>query len=141
GGARRAHRAGAAGRAAGEEAGDQPRRRGRGLPTGARRDRGIRCAAAPRAVGSRAARAHGARRAEGRAGRLSRAVLDGPHERFQGVIRMADVDVTLAGHVATVHLNRPQSLNAITQEMDDLLFAAWQRINADPEIWAVILSA
>jgi crotonobetainyl-CoA hydratase len=54
---------------------------------------------------------------------------------------MADVDVTIEGHVAKVHLNRPEGLNAITQEMDDLLFEAWQRINADPDIWAVILSA
>ncbi|OHT18241.1 enoyl-CoA hydratase/isomerase family protein [Edaphosphingomonas haloaromaticamans] len=54
---------------------------------------------------------------------------------------MADVDFSVEGHVAKVHLNRPQGLNAITQEMDDLLFGAWQRINADPDIWAVILSA
>ena len=54
---------------------------------------------------------------------------------------MADVDFTKEGHVARVHLNRPQALNAITQEMDDLLFDAWQAINADPDIWCVILSA
>jgi crotonobetainyl-CoA hydratase len=54
---------------------------------------------------------------------------------------MADVDFTVDGHVARVHLNRPQGLNAITQEMDDLLFEAWNRINSDSEIWAAILSA
>jgi crotonobetainyl-CoA hydratase len=54
---------------------------------------------------------------------------------------MADVELTVDGRVARVHLNRPQGLNAITQAMDDLLFDAWTRINADPEIWAVILSA
>lgn len=54
---------------------------------------------------------------------------------------MADVDFTVEGHVAKVHLNRPQGLNAITQEMDDLLFDAWQTVNNDPDIWAVILSA
>lgn len=54
---------------------------------------------------------------------------------------MAGVDFTVEGHVAKVHLNRPQGLNAITQEMDDLLLDAWNRINTDPEIWAVILSA
>lgn len=54
---------------------------------------------------------------------------------------MADVEYSVEGHVATVHLNRPQGLNAITQEMDELLFDAWTRINADPEVWAVILSA
>lgn len=54
---------------------------------------------------------------------------------------MADVDFTLDGHVAHVRLNRPQGLNAITPEMDDLLLDAWGEINANPEIWAVILSA
>lgn len=54
---------------------------------------------------------------------------------------MADVEFTRDGHVAHVRLNRPQGLNAITQEMDGLLFDAWAEINADPDIWAVILSA
>lgn len=54
---------------------------------------------------------------------------------------MADVDFSVEGHVAKVHLNRPQGLNAITQEMDDLLYDAWQRINEDADIWAVILTA
>ena len=54
---------------------------------------------------------------------------------------MADVDFIKDGHVARVHLNRPQGLNAITGEMDDLLFDAWQAINADPEIWCAIVSA
>ena len=54
---------------------------------------------------------------------------------------MSDVDFTIDGHVAHVRLNRPQGLNAITQEMDEALFAAWEEINANPDIWAVILSA
>ncbi|WP_404478610.1 enoyl-CoA hydratase/isomerase family protein [Novosphingobium sp. BL-52-GroH] len=54
---------------------------------------------------------------------------------------MADVEFTVEGHVAHVRLNRPQGLNAITPEMDDLLLAAWTEINANPEIWAVTLSA
>lgn len=54
---------------------------------------------------------------------------------------MADVEFTIDGHVAHVRLNRPQGLNAITQEMDDLLLGAWSTINADPEIWCAILSA
>jgi crotonobetainyl-CoA hydratase len=54
---------------------------------------------------------------------------------------VADVEFTVEGHIAHVRLNRPQALNAITLEMDDLLFAAWAEINADPDIWAVILSA
>jgi len=54
---------------------------------------------------------------------------------------VADVEFSVEGHVAHVRLNRPQGLNAITPEMDDLLLAAWTEINANPEIWAVILSA
>ena len=54
---------------------------------------------------------------------------------------MAEVDFIRDGHVARVHLNRPQALNAITPAMDDALFDAWREINHDPEIWAVILSA
>ena len=54
---------------------------------------------------------------------------------------MADVEFTREGHVAHVRLNRPQGLNAITQEMDDLLLDAWNTINADPDIWCAVLSA
>lgn len=54
---------------------------------------------------------------------------------------MADVEFSRDGHVAHVRLNRPQGLNAITQEMDDLLWQAWRAINDDPDIWSVILSA
>lgn len=54
---------------------------------------------------------------------------------------MPDVGLTLAGRVAHVRLQRPQALNAITLEMDDLLFDAWSTINADPEIWCAVLSA
>lgn len=54
---------------------------------------------------------------------------------------MADVEFTIDGHVAHVRLNRPQGLNAITQNMDDLLLDAWNTINADPDIWCAILSA
>jgi enoyl-CoA hydratase/carnithine racemase len=54
---------------------------------------------------------------------------------------MAEVDFTIEGRIAKVHLNRPEGMNAITQAMDELLFEAWQRINADPDIWAVLLSA
>lgn len=54
---------------------------------------------------------------------------------------MSDIEFTRDGHVAHVRLNRPKSLNAITQEMDDALFRAWTEINGDPDIWTVILSA
>ena len=54
---------------------------------------------------------------------------------------MSDIIFTKDGHTAHVKLNRPQGLNAITQEMDDLILAAWTDINDDPDIWSVILSA
>jgi enoyl-CoA hydratase/carnithine racemase len=54
---------------------------------------------------------------------------------------MADVEFSVEGHVAHVRLNRPKSLNAITPEMDLLLFEAWTEINANPDIWSVVLSA
>ena len=54
---------------------------------------------------------------------------------------MADVEFSKDGNVARVHLNRPQGLNAITGEMDERLFDAWQEINADPDIWCAIISA
>lgn len=54
---------------------------------------------------------------------------------------MADIEFSVDGHVAHVRLNRPQGLNAITAEMDDLLLDAWTEINANPDIWVAILSA
>lgn len=54
---------------------------------------------------------------------------------------MSDVEFTREGRVARVHLNRPKSLNAITGEMNQLLMAAWNEINADPDIWVAVLSA
>lgn len=54
---------------------------------------------------------------------------------------MSDVIFRKEGHVAHVRLNRPAGLNAITPEMDGLLFDAWAAINDDPEIWVAILSA
>lgn len=54
---------------------------------------------------------------------------------------MPDIEFRKDGHIAHVRLNRPQGLNAITQEMDDLLSEAWQTINDDDEIWCAVLSA
>lgn len=45
------------------------------------------------------------------------------------------------GNIARVTLDNPRALNAITPEMDDALFDAWQEINADPDIWVAILDA
>jgi enoyl-CoA hydratase/carnithine racemase len=54
---------------------------------------------------------------------------------------MADVEFSKNGHVAEVRLNRPKSLNAISGEMDQALLEAWNEINANPDIWVVVLSA
>jgi crotonobetainyl-CoA hydratase len=54
---------------------------------------------------------------------------------------MSDVLFEKQGHVAHVRLNRPSGLNAITPEMDDLLFDAWTNINKDPDVWVAVLSA
>lgn len=54
---------------------------------------------------------------------------------------MADIEYSKSGHIAHVRLNRPQGMNAITQEMDDLLGQAWQSINEDADVWCVILAA
>jgi enoyl-CoA hydratase/carnithine racemase len=51
------------------------------------------------------------------------------------------VEFVKDGHLARVTLNNPKALNAITLQMDDALFAAWNDINADPDIWVAILSA
>lgn len=54
---------------------------------------------------------------------------------------MADVDYSVEGHIAHVRLNRPKALNAISASMDQMLLDAWTRINEDPNIWVVVLSA
>ncbi|WP_323039982.1 enoyl-CoA hydratase-related protein [Gemmobacter sp.] len=54
---------------------------------------------------------------------------------------MADVEFSRDGHVARVHLNKPKALNAISPAMDEALSEAWAEINANPDIWAAILSA
>jgi enoyl-CoA hydratase/carnithine racemase len=51
------------------------------------------------------------------------------------------VDVRTDGHVATVTLNRPDSLNAVSGEMADLLAGTLLQAAARPEVWVVILAA
>jgi crotonobetainyl-CoA hydratase len=54
---------------------------------------------------------------------------------------VSDLEFTVEGHIAHVRLNRPEGLNAITPAMDQALFETWAEINANPDIWTVILSA
>lgn len=56
-------------------------------------------------------------------------------------LNLADVRFSREGRVAHVRLDRPDAMNAVTSEMDDLLADAWGRINDDPDIWCAILSA
>jgi enoyl-CoA hydratase len=44
------------------------------------------------------------------------------------------------GEIAYITLNRPEKLNAIDTETDDLLFDAWTRFRDDPDIRLAILS-
>ena len=43
-------------------------------------------------------------------------------------------------HVVTLTLNRPDRLNALTADLLDELGAAWEALNADPEVRAVVLT-
>ncbi len=51
-----------------------------------------------------------------------------------------DVRFTLDGHVATIGLDRPAKLNAVTPAMAAELVALCRRCDADPEIRAIVLT-
>jgi len=51
------------------------------------------------------------------------------------------VEVGLDRHVATVRLNRPEALNAISGQLANELAGALLRAAADPESWVVVLAA
>jgi enoyl-CoA hydratase/carnithine racemase len=53
---------------------------------------------------------------------------------------MPDVEYEVDEHVATITLNRPERLNAITVEMLDLLAARIREADADPEVRCVLLT-
>ncbi len=50
------------------------------------------------------------------------------------------IDFHTAGHVATVTINRPDRRNAIDSVHHAQLVDAWQTVEADPEIWIVVLT-
>ena len=50
------------------------------------------------------------------------------------------VHYTLAGHVATITLDRPEALNAINREMNAQLAEAWVRFRDDDDAWVAILT-
>jgi 2-(1,2-epoxy-1,2-dihydrophenyl)acetyl-CoA isomerase len=51
------------------------------------------------------------------------------------------VEMTINGHVATICLNRPESLNAFTREMRAALLASFIQVSAMPDIRVVVLGA
>jgi enoyl-CoA hydratase/carnithine racemase len=51
------------------------------------------------------------------------------------------VEVGIEGHVATVRLNRPEALNAISGEVANEMAGALLRAAADPAAWVVVLAA
>jgi len=50
------------------------------------------------------------------------------------------IDLHTAGHVATVTINRPDRHNAIDRSHHAQLVDAWETIEADPRIWATVLT-
>ncbi|QRG06334.1 enoyl-CoA hydratase/isomerase family protein [Xanthobacter dioxanivorans] len=51
-----------------------------------------------------------------------------------------EITFSTDGYVATIALNRPQKLNAVTPEMASALIAAVERCNADDDIRCVVLT-
>jgi crotonobetainyl-CoA hydratase len=54
---------------------------------------------------------------------------------------MADIELFVDGHIARVHLNRPEVRNALTPGMNLHLRDIWIALNDDAEIWTVVLTA
>jgi enoyl-CoA hydratase len=53
---------------------------------------------------------------------------------------MNNILFSTEGHIATITLNRPEKLNAVTPEMADAIIAHVQQCNADEQIRAVIIT-
>lgn len=53
---------------------------------------------------------------------------------------MPDVTETIQDGIATLTLNRPDSLNALSGEMQDILREALPRLGTDPEVGAIVLT-
>lgn len=50
------------------------------------------------------------------------------------------IDLDVAGHVATVTMNRPDRRNAIDSAHHAQLVSAWRAVEADPDVWVVVLT-
>ena len=50
------------------------------------------------------------------------------------------IDFELSDHIATITLNRPEALNAMTPEMYQQLSERWIEVRDNPEIWVAIVT-
>ena len=57
-----------------------------------------------------------------------------------GLAAMTAVRYAKEGHVAYVTLNRPEVLNAMNERMHEDLALVWDEVEADDDIWAVVLA-
>ncbi|MBA3728352.1 MAG: enoyl-CoA hydratase/isomerase family protein [Actinobacteria bacterium] len=54
---------------------------------------------------------------------------------------MSSIEAAIDGHVATITLNRPEALNAISGEMADLLAGTLLQAAARADVWVAVLAA
>src|SRR5436190_9402456 len=74
-------------------------------------------------------------------GRKSRRAVGGIRRRLHvSERRMETVRFDVADRVATITLDRPGRKNAMNQQLKDELRACWQRVKAEPDIWAAIVT-
>lgn len=52
---------------------------------------------------------------------------------------MASIDYDRQGHIATITINRPEAMNALTDEMNSNLADTYRRFMADDEAWVAIV--
>jgi E-phenylitaconyl-CoA hydratase len=54
---------------------------------------------------------------------------------------LATIEFSVADHVATVSLNRPDRMNSFTEQMADELATVWARVRDDDDIYVAVLQA
>jgi E-phenylitaconyl-CoA hydratase len=50
------------------------------------------------------------------------------------------IDFVVADHIATITINRPESLNAMTPEMYQQLSESWVEVRDNPDIWVAVVT-
>ena len=51
------------------------------------------------------------------------------------------IDFEVANHIATITINRPEALNAMTPDMYSKLSESWVEVRDNPEIWVAVVTA